>query len=200
MRAPVFFQSKVERLERAGDLSGIVAVLADRSDKTYERAHAAKALADCADRLGTVRDQAVGVLMLAADEPSEVRKWALFALAELREPSALSAFRRAAADRDWMIRIFAAHGFDRLRSNDSLVEVVGLLADPESGVREAAAAALASIGDGRARPLLEHTAMTDPYPWVREAAQDALETLRHAVMEQADAHSPAGTSGMTNRS
>ena len=91
MRAPVFFQSKVERLERAGDLSGIIAVLADRSDKTYERAHAAKALADHADRLGTLSDQAVAVLMLVADEASEVRKWALFALAELREATALPA-------------------------------------------------------------------------------------------------------------
>lgn len=178
MRVPVFFQSKVERLEHAGDVIGIVAILADRSDKTYERAHAAKALADRADQLGAVRDRAVAVLMVAADEPSEVRKWALFALAELREPTALPLFRRAAADGDWMIRIFAAHGFDRLRSSDSLIEVVSLLGDGESGVREAAAAALASIGDGRARPLLERTAMTDPYPWVRDAARDALETLR----------------------
>ena len=178
MRVPVFFYSKVERLERAGDVSGIIAVLSDRSDRTYERAHAAKALADRADRIGTVRGQAIAVLMLAAEEPSEVRKWALFALAELREPTALPAFRRAAADPDWMIRIFAAHGFDRLHSSDSLVEVVSLLGDRESGVREAAAAALASIGDGRARPLLERTAMTDPYPWVRDAARDALETLR----------------------
>jgi hypothetical protein len=173
----VFFQSKVERLERAGDLGAIVAVLSDHKDKTYERAHAAKALADSADRLGTVRERAVAVLMLAADEPSEVRKWALFALAELREPTALSAFRRAATDRDWMIRIFAAHGFDRLGSNVSLVEAAALLGDRESGVREAAAAALASIGDGRARPLLQRAATSDPYPWVREAARDALDLL-----------------------
>ncbi len=175
MRAPVFWQSKVERLERAGDLSAIVAVLSDRSDKTYERAHAAKALADHPDALGTLRERAVAALMLAADEPSDVRKWALFALAA----TALAAFRRAAADGDWMIRIFAAHGFDRLRSAEALTEVAGLLRDGESGVREAAAAALASIGDGRARPLLERTAMTDPYPWVRDAARDALETFRH---------------------
>lgn len=179
MRAPAFLRSKVERLERVGDLRGIVAILADRSDKTYERAHAAKALADNAGGLGTERDRAVAVLMGAADEATEVRKWALFALAELREPAAMAAFRRAANDEDWMIRIFAAHGFDRLRSNDSLIETVRLLGDRESGVREAAAAALASIGDGRARPLLERTARTDPYPWVRDAARDALETFRH---------------------
>ena len=179
MRAPAFFRSKVERLERAGDLLGIVAILSGREDKTYERAHAAKALADHADSLGTIREQAVTVLMDAADEQSEVRTWALFALAELREPAAMPAFRRAAADGDWMIRVFAAHGFDRLRSNDALTDVVGLLADRESGVREAAAAALASIGDGRARPLLERAATTDPYPWVRDAARDALESFRH---------------------
>lgn len=179
MRAPVFFQSKVERLERAGDLGAIVTILSDRSDKTYERAHAAKALADHPDQLGELRERAVAVLMVAADEPSEVRKWALFALAELREPTALAAFRRAAIDGDWMIRIFAAHGFDRLHAADALAEVAGLLSDRESGVREAAAAALASIGDGRARPLLERAAMTDPYPWVRDAARDALETFRH---------------------
>ena len=49
--------------------------------------------------------------------------------------------------------------------------------DRESGVREAAAAALASIGDGRVRPLLERAALTDPYPWVRDAAKDALLAL-----------------------
>jgi len=83
MRSPVFFRSKVERLERAGDLRAIIAVLSGHTDKMYERAHAAKALADCADRLGPIREQAVAVLTIAAEEPSEVRKWALFALAEI---------------------------------------------------------------------------------------------------------------------
>ena len=177
MRTPAFLQTRVERLERALDVGGIVAILSDLHEKTYERAHAAKALADLASRLGDHRDGAVAVLLQAADEPNEVRKWALLALAELHEPSALPAFQRAARDGDWMVRIFAAHGFDRLQAHDSLVQVVGLLADRESGVREAAAAALASIGDGRVRPLLERAAVTDPYPWVREAARDALIAL-----------------------
>jgi HEAT repeat protein len=179
MRTPAFLQTRVERLVRARDIDGIVAMLADRGEKTYERAHAAKALADLAGQLGAARDQAVRILLDAADEPNEVRKWALLALAELHEPSALTTFRKAATDGDWMIRIFAAHGFDRLRARDSLVDVVGLLTDRESGVREAAAAALASIGDGRVRPLLERAAVTDPYPWVREAARDALVALGH---------------------
>jgi len=177
MRTPAFLQTRVERLERSLDVSGIVAILADRAEKTYERAHAAKALADLADRLGDHRDEAVGVLLEAAEERTEIRKWALLALAELHEPAALPAFHRAAQDGDWMVRIFAAHGFDRLRSHDSLVQVVGLLADEESAVREAAAGALASIGDRRVRPLLEHAAAADPYPWVREAARDALVAL-----------------------
>ena len=177
MRTPAFLQTRVERLERAHDVNGIVAILSDRGEKTYERAHAAKALADLAERLGDQRERAVGILLQAADEPSEVRKWALLALAELHEQAALPAFRRAARDGDWMIRIFAAHVFDRLRAHDSLAEVVGLLADRESGVREAAASALASIGDGRVRPLLERAAVTDPYPWVRDAARDALIVL-----------------------
>lgn len=177
MRTPAFLQTRVERLERALDVSGIVAILSDRGEKTYERAHAAKALADLAARLGDHHDRAVMILLEVADEPNEVRKWALLALAELHEPAALPAFRRAARDGDWIIRIFAAHGFDRLRAHDSLVEVVGLLADRESGVREAAAAALASIGDSRVRPLLERAAVTDPYPWVRDAARDALAVL-----------------------
>lgn len=178
MRTPTFLLSKVERLQRSVDVGGIIAILADRTDKTYERAHAAKALADLAAVLGANRQLAIPVLIAAADERSEVRKWALFALAELREPAALPAFHQAAHDRDWMIRIFAAHGFDRLRDPESLAEVAALLTDGESGVREAAAAALASIGDGRARPLLQHAALTDPYPWVREAARDALDALR----------------------
>ncbi|MEA2662122.1 MAG: hypothetical protein QOH08_1694 [Chloroflexota bacterium] len=177
MRTPAFLQTRVERLERAHDVGAIIAILADRADKTYERAHAAKALADLAAGLGDLRAAAVAILLQAADEPSEVRRWALLALAELREPAALPAFRRAAKDGDWMIRIFAAHGFDRLRARDALVEVAGLLGDRESGVREAAAAALASIGDGRVRPLLERAAVTDPYPWVREAAREALVAL-----------------------
>lgn len=158
-------------------MRGIVAILSDRREKTYERAHAAKALADLAGCLGDSRDDAVVVLLEAADEPSEVRKWALLALAELHEPAALPAFQRAARDGDWMIRIFAAHGFDRLRDHGSLLAVIELLADRESGVREAAASALASIGDGRVRPLLERAAAADPYPWVREAAKDALAAL-----------------------
>lgn len=154
-----------------------MALLSDRADKTYERAHAAKALADLAGRLHEHRDLAIAALLDAADEPTEVRKWALLALAELHEPAALPAFHRAAIDGDWMIRIFAAHGFDRLRDQSSLGEVVVLLGDRESAVREAAASALASLGDGRVRPLLEETALADPYPWVREAARDALTVL-----------------------
>jgi len=177
MRAPAFLQTRVERLERAGDVRGIIAILSDPHEKTYERAHAAKALADMAGRLGDERDAAVAILLVAADERTEVRRWALLALAELHEPMAMPAFRRAALDEEWMIRIFAAHGFDRLRAHDALLEVVRLLADRESGVREAAAAALASIGGGRVRPLLERAALADPYPWVREAAKDALVTL-----------------------
>ena len=76
-----------------------------------------------------------------------------------------------------MIRIFTTHKFNQPHTRDSLVEVVRLLTDRESGVREAAAAALASIGDGRVRPLLERAAVTDPYPWVRDAARDALIAL-----------------------
>lgn len=76
-----------------------------------------------------------------------------------------------------MIRIFAAHGFDRLHDQGSIVQVVALLGDRESGVREAAAAALGSIGDGRVRPLLERASRSDPYRWVREAAKDALVAL-----------------------
>ena len=177
MRAPAFLQTRVERLERAGAVRDIIAILSDPREKTYERAHAAKALADMASRLGEAREAAVAILLVAADERSEVRKWALLALAELHEPKALPAFRRAAQDGDWTIRIFAAHGFDRLRAHDALLEVVRLLADRESAVREAAAAALATIGDGRVRPLLERAALTDPYPWVRDAARDALDVL-----------------------
>lgn len=176
-RIPAFLLTRVERLQSAGAVRGILAILSDRRAKTYERAHAAKALADMAASLGESRDDAVIVLLEAADEPTEVRKWALLALAELHEPMALPAFQRAAQDADWMIRIFAAHGFDRLRAHDSLLEVVRLLADEESGVREAAASALASIGDGRVRPLLERAAAADPYPWVREAAKDALAAI-----------------------
>lgn len=180
MRPPGFLQTKVERLQNSGDIAGLIAILNDHAEKTYERAHAAKALADLAERLGASRADAIAALLPAADEPTEVRKWALLALAELHEPTALPAFRRAARDDDWMIRIFAAHGFDRLHDGDTVVEVVRLLGDRESGVREAAAAALGSLGDGRVRPLLESASRTDPYRWVREAAEDALDALERA--------------------
>ena len=74
MRTPAFLQTRVERLERARDIDGIIAMLADRREKTYERAHAAKALADLAGQLGEAREQAVRILLDAADEPNEVRK------------------------------------------------------------------------------------------------------------------------------
>lgn len=128
--------------------------------------------------LGESRADAVGVLLAAADEPTEVRKWAFLALAELHEPAGpagVPAGRPATATRS--SGSSRAHGFDRLRARDSLGEVVRLLDDRESGCREAAASALASIGDGRLRPLLVGAVATDPYPWVRDAAKHALGQL-----------------------
>lgn len=174
----MFFQTRVERLERVGDLRGILAILADPTDKLYERAGAAKALADAAAVIGDLRAEAVAVLLRVAGEPGNyVRQQVLFALAELRVREALPLFRRAAADPDFIIRVFAAHGFDRLADRDTAPDIARLLQDRESQVREAAVAALARLGDARLRPLLERAATGDPYQLVRDTAREALTTL-----------------------
>src|SRR5258706_13706651 len=108
MRAPTFLQTRVERLERAGAVRGIIAILSDPREKAYERAHAANALADMASRLGDERDPAVAILLVGADERTEARKRALLALAQQHETICMRGFPRAALDEDWMLRLFAA--------------------------------------------------------------------------------------------
>jgi HEAT repeat protein len=174
----MFWQTRVERLEGRHELRAILAILADPGDQPHERASAAKALADVATEIGELRAEAIAVLLRVADEPAAyVRRQALFALAELRAREALPAFRRAAVDPDFLIRVFAAHGFDRLADPDCVGEVIRLLRDRESQVREAAVSALARLGDARLRPLLEDAAVNDPYQLVRDSAKEALVTL-----------------------
>lgn len=174
----MFWQTRVEQFERSHDLRAILAILADPHDKPYERASAAKALADAAGEIGDLRTEAVLVLLQVAGESgSYVRRQVLFALAELRAHEALPLFRRAATDPDFLIRVFAAHGFDRLADRDSVADIARLLGDRESQVREAAVAAIARLGDGRLRPLLERAASEDPYQFVRESAREALAAL-----------------------
>lgn len=174
----MFWQTRVERFERSHDLRAILAILADPTDKPYERASAAKALADAAGEIGELRAEAVLVLLEVADRSgSYILRQVLFALAELRVEEALPLFRRAAHDPDFLIRVFAAHGFDRLADRDSIADLARLLGDRESQVREAAVAAIARLRDGRLRPLLERTASEDPYEFVRESAREALTAL-----------------------
>lgn len=77
-----------------------------------------------------------------------------------------------------MPRVYGTHGLDRLGNASATEDVVRRLSDPESQVREAAASALASMGDSRARPHLDRVAREDQYASVREAAQDAIAELR----------------------
>ena len=174
----MFLFARAELLERRRDVAGLLALFSDPRSPPYERAIAARAFLGLRDHLGDLRAAVVQALLRSAErDGTYVRRDALLALAELGAREALAAFRSAATDREWIIRFFAAHGFDRLADPTTVADVVGLLADDESQVREVAVAALASIGDLRARPHLETIARTDRYASVREAASDALAAL-----------------------
>ena len=180
-RYPVmtFWTTRAERHARAGDVAALIRLLDSAAEPAYERATAARSLVDLAASLGTLRPLVVRSLVRSADEDANyIRGQALFALAELCADEALDTFRRAAADPDWIIRVYGTHGLDRLADPTALEDVVRRLGDRESQVREAAASALASIGDQRVRPLLDRVARGDRYASVREAAVDAIAELR----------------------
>ena len=174
-----FWVARAERLAKARDVAALLALFDDPREKEHERAIAATSFIALAAELGALRPSVVASLLRSADEDGVyVRQQALFALAELRAPEALNAFRRAALDGDWIIRVFGAHGLDRLADARTLEDAVRMVGDRESQVREAAVCALASIGDPRVRPLLDRVARADGYESVREAAVEALAVLR----------------------
>ena len=178
MNVEALFRTRVERLTRARDVTGIVRILADPHEAAHERAGAASALIELREELGEARPAGVRALLEVADQPGVFVRWqALLALAELRVREAMPVFRRAARDREWLVRVFAAHGFDRLGDAVAFGDAVRLLEDRESQVREAAASALGAMRDQRALPLLERAARADAMRSVREAAAAALDAL-----------------------
>jgi len=174
MLLPPFLFARAERLARARDLRGLLALFVDPGEKDWQRAIAANAFAELHAELGSMRDTIVAALLRSVDEDApNVRSQALFALAEIGASDALPAFRQAARDRDFIIRTFAAHGFMRLATSSALADLSRLVEDDESQVREAAVSALAALGP-EGRLLVERVARQDPYRWVRDSAREAL--------------------------
>lgn len=174
-----FWTTRAEQHAKAGDVAALVRLLDGPAEPAHERAAAACSFVALAASFGALRPQVlVSLIRSAVEDQPYIRGQALFALAELRAVEALDAFRRAAADPDWIIRFYGTHGLDRLGDPSAIQDVVLRLDDRESQVREAAVTALASIGDPRVRPLLDRVARSDRYASVREAAAEAIAGLR----------------------
>jgi HEAT repeat protein len=117
----LFRRSPVKRLEKAGDVPGLIALL--QSGSTDDRADAAHALS----RFPEAED----ALIAALSDPSEgVRGQAIWALGELGSKRAFGPIADLLHDRDSIVRVFAVNALawiDHARS----VELVRPLADDE---------------------------------------------------------------------
>lgn len=124
---------------------------------------------------------------LEKDPDERVRRFAVAVLAAVGEragaavPALVGAVRSDASER---VRQYSA---EALRSVGAAAEeavpvLTAALADPDWGVRVAAARALGEYGPGAAaaRTALEKAAKEDPEEPVREAAKTALKTIRKA--------------------
>ena len=119
--------------------------------------------------------------LLARDPDPAVRRSAAEALANLREPEAVTALRTGASDQDPTVRGRSLTSLGQMRDEDS----VGLFAhgatrDPDPSVRRSAVWALSTLQSEEARRALE-VAASDADPLVKQAAAGALKqwTLRH---------------------
>ena len=139
------FRSKAEKHARAGDVSGLLALLGDANGKT--RADAANRLWEMASRLSPSDRERVGrALYSAAQDPdAAVRGQALSAVADLDVPGAFELLTQALRDPDWFPRLAAFSVLARLRPAESVFDIAPLLRDASDLVREQFAEVMRSL-------------------------------------------------------
>lgn len=193
------------------DAGGLARLLADPRPAVVERA------TELLARIGADAVGPVAALLDASESPGrDTRLAAVWALARIDGPAALTAARGAFADPDAEVRRAAAHVATLVPDAAATTELVGLLRDPDAGVAREAAEAIGRIGGEAAVravlaacPLagdraLEHAltyalieaglpaplvdALDDPDARVRRAALVALDQmpLRHPGLPPPD--------------
>ncbi len=116
------------------------------------------------------------IYLLRSHDP-EARVYAVQQLAERStDPVAHEALYEASFKKDTRIRALTARALPDAPDDRTLVRLVDLLADRNSGVRLAAAEALRDMGDPKANmPLIE--ALSDRNRWVVIAAMEGLKQI-----------------------
>jgi HEAT repeat protein len=117
----LFRRSPAKRLEKAGDIAGLIALL--QSGSTDDRADAANALA----RFPEAEDALIAAL---SDPHNAVRGQAIWALGELGSQRAFGQIADLLYDRDPIVRVFAVNALAWIDHAQS-VELVRSLADDE---------------------------------------------------------------------
>ncbi len=117
------------------------------------------------------------IMALRYRQARDLRAWAAKALGEQQEPAARPLLLRAAEDPDdFFLRLVSLDALSRYRAPEALPVLVRRLEDPFPGVRAAALAGLAALGDRQVvDPVLAR--LTDQVPAVRAQAVLTLAEL-----------------------
>jgi HEAT repeat protein len=172
------FRSKVKRAAAARDVEALLRFLT--SDRPKDRAAAANSFVMVDP--GPARERVVRGLFLAAQDADEnVRGQAVFALGEMRALEARERFLGALGDPDWSVRVFGGVAVSRVEDGRAVPRLQELLHDAMWLVRQQAAWSLGELADPddvRSMDLLTKAGSSDHDKDVRNAALEALDTLR----------------------
>lgn len=164
------FQEEAPRHERpAADVSGATV--------SQGEIHAAVAI-DEMDMAGVPELAA----RLAESVDPEVRREAIYAIADAGEVDDVAIIGEALYDPEGSVRLSAIEALTGVRSEISADWLSIALGDPDPRIRQTAVEALGEIGGETARFLLQQ-ALADVDPGVREAAQQMLDEPQHATGE-----------------
>lgn len=114
------------------------------------------------------------VAMLGDTSDLEVRREAIYAIADAGETVDAAIIGEALYDPDAIVRLSAIEALTGVRSETSADWLSIALGDPDPLIRQTAVEALGAIGGDTARFLLQQ-ALADVDPHVREAAQQMLD-------------------------
>lgn len=112
------------------------------------------------------------------DPDGGVRTVAMNALAVIGEREDVPFFTRMLQEGDVRVKIYAARGLGKSHANEAVAPLRAALADRKGSVRDAAAQALATIGDGSAIPDIEAAVKRTWHPFWRAAIKSSLREFR----------------------
>lgn len=109
---------------------------------------------------------------LQSDEPGD-RRFAAWALAEIKDSESVEALTLALTDQDSQVRQYSARALGRMKHQRTAGALLNVLRDPDARVREEAAQALGLLRDIKAVSSLV-SSLQDGVAYVRRAAASAL--------------------------